>query len=64
MFEIIGIGVVAFFGWIILKVLLCRIFPKYGFRVAEKQYEKDPSDENEQLLWQARSRVPRNKRDW
>lgn len=60
MFEIIGIGVVAFFGWIILKVVLQRIFPAHGLRVAEKRYQEDPSDENERLLWQARSRANGN----
>lgn len=64
MFEIIGIGVVVFLGWVILKVVLQHVFPKHGLQVAERRYQKDPSDENERLVWKARSRVPKDERPW
>lgn len=64
MFELIGMGVAALFAWIILKVILCRVFPAYGFRVAEKAYARDPSDENERAVWNARSRLPESERPW
>jgi hypothetical protein len=64
MFEFIGICVALLFGWIVLKVILCRVFPAYGFRVAEKAFARDPSDENERAVWMARSRLPANKRPW
>lgn len=57
MFGLIGIIVVAIIGWAIFKMVLCRIFPEYGLREAEKRYKRDPDDINERLLWEARSRV-------
>ena len=64
MFELIGIVVVAIIGWAILKVILYRVFPEYGLRVAERRYERDPSDENERLLWAARSRSRKSGGSW
>jgi hypothetical protein len=57
MFEVIGILVVAIVGWAIIKMAIHRVNPEYGLKVAERRYMEDPSDVNERLLWEARSRV-------
>lgn len=57
MFEIIGIGVVCLFGWIVLKVIMYYVFPEHGLKVAERRYQEDPSEENENALWKVRSRA-------
>jgi hypothetical protein len=57
MFEIIGICVVCLFGWIVLKTIMYFVFPEYGLKVAERRYQEDPSEENENALWKARSRA-------
>ncbi|KRP73671.1 hypothetical protein TX23_04410 [Pseudomonas paralactis] len=62
MFEFIGIVVVLIFGWAALKVIVSRIFPEYGLRRAERRYMKEPSSENERLMWDARHRLNRRKR--
>lgn len=57
MFKIIGIIFVLFAGWIILNMLLVRLFPEYGLKKAEARYDRSPDEVNERLLWEARSRV-------
>ena len=57
MFEMIGICVVCLFAWIVLKTIMYFVFPEYGLKVAERRYQEDPSDENEDALWKARSRA-------
>jgi len=60
MLEVIGIIFVGVIGFGISKVVLYRIFPEYGLKVAERRYTEDPDSVNERLLWEARRRV-RNK---
>ena len=55
MFEIIGIIFVLIIGWVILKMILIRLFPEYGLKEAEARYKRNPDDVNERLLWDARS---------
>ena len=38
-----------------------RVFPEYGVRKAEERYRRNPSAENEDLLWRARSRITKRK---
>jgi len=59
MFEIIGIGFICLFGWIVLKVIMYYLLPEYGVKVAERRYQEDPSVENENALWKARGRAKR-----
>ncbi len=40
---------------------LVRAFPEYGVRKAEERYRRNPSAENEDLLWRARSRITKRK---
>ena len=40
---------------------LVRTFPEYGVRKAEERYRRNPSAENEDLLWRARSRITKRK---
>ncbi|MEH6589163.1 MAG: hypothetical protein V7746_02840 [Halioglobus sp.] len=55
--EII-LGIVALiFGWAILKMVLYRVFPEWGYKVAERRYQGEPDAVNERLRWEARSRV-------
>jgi len=62
MFEIIGIIFALVIGWVILKMILVRVFPEYGLKEAEARYKRDPDDVNERLLWEARSRVNNKKK--
>ncbi|WP_436915158.1 hypothetical protein [Acinetobacter gandensis] len=57
MLEIIGIGFTCIIGWVLIKMVLVRIFPEYGLREAEARYERSPDDVNERLLWEARTRL-------
>lgn len=62
MFEIIGIIFALVIGWVILKMILVRVFPEYGLKEAEARYKRAPDDVNERLLWEARSRVNNKKK--
>lgn len=57
MLEFIGGIVVLIVVWAILKIIIYRIFPDYGYKVAERRYMEDPSPANEQIYWAARSRM-------
>ncbi len=57
MFEVIGIVVAVIFGWGLLKMVINRVFPERGLKVAERRYMEDPSDINSRLLWAAKARV-------
>ena len=62
MFELIGIVVALIFGWAVLQVIASRVFPEYGLKRAQRRYMKEPSSENERLMWDARHRLNRRKR--
>ncbi|MHA6139840.1 hypothetical protein ACX3YC_20810 [Pseudomonas mohnii] len=63
MFEFIGVVVVIIFGWAVAKMILQRVFPNYGLKVAERRYMEDPSPINENLYRAARHRLNKRKRD-
>lgn len=62
MFEFAGIAAAIIFGWAVLLVIASRIFPEHGLKRAQRRYMKDPSAENERLMWDARHRLNRRKR--
>lgn len=57
MLELIGIGFACIVGWVLVKMVVVRIFPEYGLKDAEARYERSPDDVNERLLWEARARL-------
>lgn len=57
MFELIGIIFALVIVWVFFKMVLVRVFPKYGLKDAEARYKRNPDDVNERLLWEARSRI-------
>ena len=61
MLEIIGIIVVSIIGWAITKMVIYRIFPEYGLKVAERRYRESPDNVNEKLLWDARNRASKRR---
>lgn len=61
MFEIIGFLVVAYVGWSVIKLILYRVFPGYGYKVASRRFQEDPSESNNRLLWEARRRLNKSK---
>ncbi len=54
-FIVAVIGIII--GWTILKMIFYRINPTYGLKEAERRYKENPSDVNDRLVWDARSRV-------
>ncbi|MBF7684094.1 hypothetical protein I2F27_12425 [Acinetobacter sp. B5B] len=61
MFEFIGLVVLLVVGWVILKMILIRVFPEYGLRDAEARYKRDPDHVNERMLWDAKRRVNKSR---
>lgn len=61
MFEIIGFLFLLLVIFVIVKMVIIRMFPAYGVSQAEKQFHRNPSAENEDLLWAARSRLSKKK---
>lgn len=57
MLEFIGGVVVLIIGYVMLKMVMYRVFPAYGHRVAQRRFMEDPSVENELALWKAESRL-------
>lgn len=57
MLELLGFIVFLWIAWAVLKVFLIRVFPRWGLSIAEERYNRDPDDINENLVWEARSRV-------
>ena len=51
----------AFGVYVFIQMVAVRVFPEYGVRKAEERYRRNPSAENEDLLWRARSRITKRK---
>ncbi len=47
--------------YVFIQMVAVRVFPEYGVRKAEERYRRNPSAENEDLLWRARSRITKRK---
>lgn len=61
MFEIIGFLFLLLVIFVIVIMVIIRMFPAYGVSQAEKRFHRNPSAENEDLLWAARSRLSKKK---
>lgn len=61
MFEFIGFFIFTFGVLCLYTMVAVRVFPEYGVRKAEERYRRNPSAENEDLLWRARSRITKRK---
>ncbi len=63
MFEFIGFFIFYFLVVVMsfIQMVAVRVFPEYGVRKAEERYRRNPSAENEDLLWRARSRITKRK---
>ena len=54
MFEFIGFLFLLLVCYVFIQMVAVRVFPEYGVRKAEERYRRNPSAENEDLLWRAR----------
>ena len=54
MFEFIGFLFLLLVFYIFIQMIIVRVFPEYGVRKAEERFRRNPSSENEDLLWRAR----------
>ncbi len=62
MFEFIGFLFLLLVCYVLYTNGCCQgCFLKYGVRKAEERYRRNPSAENEDLLWRARSRITKRK---
>ena len=61
MLEAIGLLVILFIVFVVLKMIRMKIYPEYELKVRKRIFESDPTEVNQWDMWQAEKRVDRKR---